>query len=469
MGEHGRWGLLRSPWPPLVAGLGVVAVAVAFAAFEMALLVCGLATAALLVWKYGPREGLWYLLIASMPFHELLTVEIHGTVSIYLTDVLLFGLFAEAAYRGEVKRVWRSSPTLKVGLAVLLLSVPGLFTATRVFWGIASVYRIALQIALFIVALSIVRTGRQATRTFVALLLGLAPAVAYGLYQASLPFGAEVPEWSKQQITYGEHGERNLRIFSTFDNPLRFSHYLTTGLAVSLGLAFSDLKRLWRGLLLVIGAAAAYCNMFTYSVAGTVGMLTALGSTAVLSRRRAIVLVPLLVLPLVLVSPGALVRKASRVLTGDAYTVAGRLITYQQGITVMLDHPLTGVGWGSMRSSLEHDYRLTRAYGVGFGVENYFLHRGAALGLPGMALYVALCIMFFRNVKIARASPRSASWPSAVVLIGGIALYVQGQSFPMANATSNYLLWLMLAMAEQMRAYATTDTGAGAGPAEGAQ
>lgn len=441
---------MRSPWLPVLAGLTAIILAVAVAPYVATVVVLSLAVACWLVWRFGARTGLWFLFVASIPFREALSIDIHGTASLFPSDLLLIGLFAEAAYRGELRRLWRSSVVFRIGLAILALSLLGLLTASRLFWGVASIYRIALQIAVFVVASSVVRSGRDATRTLVAVVVGLAPAVAYGFYQASLPFGTVLPDWSSYLVAYGPAGERSVRVFSTFDQPLRFSHYLTIGFGLSLGLALSNLRRAVKAALLVVGAAAAYCNVFTYSIAGTLGMLSAAGTMLALGRRWAAALLPVLIVLLLLLSPAALLNKASRILAGDTASVAARIVTYQQSLLVMRDRPFLGAGWGSVRSSMEYDHRITRASAVAFGAENYFLQRGVALGVPGLALYVALCVLFFRNLIRSRGSPATASWPGAAILVGGVAFYVQAQSFPAANVTSTYLLWLFFALAGRM-------------------
>ena len=442
--------LIRSPWPAAIVGIAAVVWAVAVAPSATAAVVVVLAVASWLVWKFGLRMGLWLLFLASIPYREPLSIDIVGTASLFTTDVVLVALFIDAAIRGELLRLWRRSAVLKIGIAILLLSLPGLMTATQFFWGLTSVYRIALQIALFVVAMSVVRTGRDATLSLVAVVLGLAPAIVYGLYQATLPYGADLPDWANHLVSYGPTGARKVRVFSTFDHTLRFSHYLTIGLGLSIGLAFSSLRRVAKGALLAIGAAAAYCNLFTSSIAGAVGIVSVSGTGLILGRRRAAVLLPLLIVLLFLLSPANLVSKATRVLSGDATTIAARLVTYKQGVEVIRTRPLTGTGWGGIRRFMEHDFRITRAHAVAFGAENYFLQRAMALGLPGLALYVALCVIFFRNLSRTRGSPEIADWPGAAVLVGGIAFYVQGQSFPATSATTNFVLWLLFALAARM-------------------
>jgi hypothetical protein len=442
--------LLRSPWLPVLVGLAVIALAAAVAPSAVALAVAALAVASWLVWKFGLRAGLWLLFLASIPYREPLSIDVHGTASLFPTDLLLVGLLVEAAFRGEVRRLWRSSTIFKIGLAILVLSLPGLMTATRFFWGVTSVYRVALQVAVFVVASSMVRSGRDAMRALLAVLIGFVPAVAYGFYQANLPYGAELPEWAHHLTSWTPEGKRVLRIFSTFDHTLRFSHYLTIAFGLSVGLAFSSLKRAAKVVVLVIGAATAYCNLLTASVGGVFGTLAAVVTGLVLGRRRAALLLPILVVALVVMAPPNLTDKAGRVLSGRSATLAARLVTYRQGINIVSEHPLLGVGWGGIFTSLKYTHRISRAEPVAFGVENYFLQRAVALGIPGLALYLSLFVLFFRNLSRTRGSPVAASWPVAAVLTGGVALYVQAQGIPTTAATTNLVLWLLFALSARM-------------------
>jgi O-antigen ligase len=222
-------------------------------------------------------------------------------------------------------------------------------------------------------------------------------------------------------------------------------------LGLALGLAFSAISLGRRALAVIIGAGAVVCNLLTYALGGLVGMLAAVVSALVLYRRRRVVIpLALAVVLLVGLSPTTLTSKAERVLTGRAVTAAARLVTYKQALTIMVDHPIVGVGWGSIRSFMEEEYRVTRAHAVAFAAENYFLQRGVALGLPGIILFVILCVLFFRNALWPRGDPAGAAWPRAAIIVGGVAFYFQAQTFPAASATSGHLLWLLFALAEAM-------------------
>jgi O-antigen ligase len=442
-----------------MAVLIALTLGVAFAPFPVAAGLAMGAIAALLVWKFGAREGAWLLLLASIPLREPLSIDVVGTASIFPTDILLLGLVIVKARRSAFRSTWRS-PSFKIGLALILLSIPSLITATRLFWGVTSVYRLVAQVALFFVAWNMVRSGRDAQRALVAVVAGLVPPIAYGFYQASLPYGAELPDWSHHFIAWDLMGRETVRVFSTFRHPLHLAHYLSVGLGLALGLASSSLRRGVKGLLLAIGAAAAFCTVFTFSIGGLLGIATAVVTTIVLQRRRRLVLLaPILLIVPLLFAPPALKSKLGGVLTGQATSGAARMVTYAQSFRIIRDNPLTGVGWGSVRSMFETEYRLTRANAVQFTAENYFLQRGVALGLPGLILAVALCVLFFRNIVRPRGSPPDPMWPRAAILTAGLVFYIQGQTFPTQYVCGSYLLWLLFAIAERMRKSSITSSG----------
>jgi hypothetical protein len=456
----------RSPWPYVAAALVGLSAGAASAPLTTALAVSSVTLTALLVWRFGGREGLWYLFLAAIPFREPLSVDIHGTVSLFFGDVLLLALVASVARQHGVTGLWRRSLVFRVGVAIIALNLLGLFTATRFFWGVAWIYTLLGQLAVFYVASHVVRSPSEAARSLVAVVLGLAPAAAYGLYQASLPFDASLPDWANRMTAWGPTGEPHLRVFSTFDHTLHYAHYLSLGFGIALGLAASRLARGVRFVCLAVAIAAAYASYFTYSIGGLLGVLAgAVAVPVVRWRRAALVLVPAAVAVLLVLSPAPLVRKFDRVLTGEASTSAARLITLGQAVSVMRDHPLTGVGWGGIRTSLEYKYRVARGTAIAYAAENYFLQRGMALGFPGLLLYVVLFVLFFRNALRARGDVPEAPWPRAAIIAGGAAFYLQAQAIPAAQATANYVLWLLFALAERMAAESRGGTPVGrAGP-----
>jgi putative inorganic carbon (HCO3(-)) transporter len=307
----------------------------------------------------------------------------------------------------------------------------------------------------FSIARLVITDRAEALRSFVVVALSLVVPIAVGFYQASLPFGAPVPDWGFQATAYDLSGHPSYRIFSTLNHPLNFSHYLTIGFAVCLGITYG-VERPWHrvGLLLLAGAALL-CNLYTYSAGGLLGVLATLVALVLLRRSWKLLAVVLAaVLVVALVAPPALVAKVDRLLSGEALTAAARLVTYKQSFMVIRDHPFFGLGWGGIRTSLEHAYRISRAGVVAFTAENYFLERAIAVGLVGLALYLGLWYSFVRNVRDLRRSWESSLGVDpvrTVMVVAAVAFLAQGQVMPATNISTNSVMWLLFAAAEALR------------------
>ncbi len=447
--------VLASPWPYVCLLVAAILVGVVFAPLAVAAVVVGGAAASLLVWRFGAVRGLWYLVILTLPLKEPLSFDIHGTVSVYPTDILMVFLLVRVVASTGLRELWRRSQSLRLVLLIAALSAAGLYTATNFFWGVASLYRIVMLVVLFGVARVLVTDRSEAKRVLAMVALSLVVPVIVGLYQASVPFGTELPDWGIAYTAYDASGNPSHRVFSTLNHPLNLSHYLTVGFALSLGLAVG-LKRFWhRVTLVVIAGLSVLCNLYTYSAGGVLGMLGAVVALTVLRRSWKLVVAVLIVLVIVaLMAPPALVDKIDRLFSGEALTAAARIVTYQQAFMVLQDHPVFGLGWGSIRTSLEGAYRISRADPVAFTAENYFLQRAIALGLVGLALYLALWFFFARNVRALRrtwSSPGAVDPVTTAMLAAATAFLVQAQVIPATNISPNSVLWLLFAMAEALR------------------
>ncbi len=465
-----------APWVAIAVVVAAVAAAVAFSPLPVSLVVIGGSAAAVLVRRYGLSHGVWYLILLTIPVKEPLSFDVHGTVSLYPVDVLLFALCGALLLRHGYKEVWRRSRTLRPLLAIVVLSVVGLYGASNVFWGVASIYRIAVQLATFVTALLLVRDAADARRSLIFVALSLVAPVLYGFYQASLPFGAPVPDWGPHATAYDLFGVPFFRAFSTMNHPLNFSHYLTIGVGLCLGLAVHARSPRVRGLLVLTAGAAAVCNLFTYSAGGIVGMLAAVIAVVIMSRsRKLMAAAAVVVVALALTSPPALTAKIDRLLSGRSITTAARLVTYHQSFLVLRDHPILGVGWGGVWGAFSGQYRLTRADAVAFGAENYFLYRAVATGAVGLLLYLLALVYYVRNLRamggLERDDERLIQLRVAMVA-ASFAFFAQAEFIPAANISTNSILWLFLALAERLgdpgsvRARAVADGPTGKLPGE---
>jgi O-antigen ligase len=443
-----------NPWLWICVAVVVIVVAAALAPVATTLAVLGAVAVVFLVWRFGTSRGLWYLVLLTLPLKEPLSFDVHGTVSVCVTDFVLVLLFLRVLAATGLRTLWNRSVSFRLEVAILVMSVVGLYTATRLFWGVAGVYRLMMLTALFVVGRVLVRDRDEAVRSLFFVCLSLIVPAIFGVYQAALPFGTELPDWGGTWTAYDAFGKPTHRVFSTLNHPLNLSHYLTVGFALCLGLAVGMRRARTRVALVCVAALAAFCNLYTYSAGGIVGVVAAVAALVLLVRSGRLLAVAVAALvAAAFLAPPALVAKVERLFSGEAVTAAARLVTYKQAFMIIRDHPLVGLGWGGIRTSLEGVYRVSRADAVAFTAENYFLQRAIALGLVGVGLYSALWLRFIGNVRrLTRSSPASSRFdPLTVALIAGATAFAaQAQVMPATNVSTNSILWLMFAIAESL-------------------
>lgn len=442
-----------SPWLLAIASTAALALCTAFFPVYSVFLIQTLAIAVYLVWRFKTHTGLWLLFVVSIPLRKPLSFEFYGTASIFYSDILLFVLTCMIAWKHGFLEIYRRSFVIKIGIGIFLISLIGMYSATRIYFGIVSIYELGGALLVFYVARNLIHNERDVYRTLLALLVGLVPAIIYGLYQASLPFDAPLPDWSFRHSAYSFAGEPRIRVFSTLASPLRFSTLLSVGFGMAIGLLSTGLGRGWKLFLFIFCIAAAVCNVFTYSLSGIVGMISAGIAILFMHRRNRVVLfLPLSLIVLMLAAPEPLVRKFEHVFSGESNASMARLLTYQQSYRILTENPLLGVGWGGYGTAMKETYRMARSPILSFVAENYFLHRGVALGIPGLILYIALMVLFIRNtLGLGSRVKLGEKWPRTCILAAGVAFYAQGQFIPAWFPSGIYYLWLLFAIAERMR------------------
>ena len=433
----------------LAAGVGL-ALAAAYVPVQAAFLALALAAATALVYRLGLRMGMWCLFVATIPIRAPLSVDIVGTSTLFLNDIILLLLTAACAWEHGVRTILRQSPSFRIGTFLAVLALGGLYTATRLKWGLAIALNEVGQTAAFYVAWHWIRSGKHARYTLLSFVIGLLPAVAVGLHQSTLSVREfQVRDSFVPAVAWDEAGNPHVRVFGTFGHPLHFSQALSIGAGLAAGL-LAEASAAGRFLLAGAIGAIAFCNQYTYSIGGLVGTMGGLLTALFMSRRRwVLAALPVVLVVWALVAPSAFLLRIESSISGKNPTTVARLITYEQTFRVLRDHPLLGVGWGGIRTALEENYRITRDEVVSFTAENYFLERALATGVVGLGLTLLVCVLFFRNVRV-RAPADPMPWPRAALLSGGVAFYLQAQFIPSADPESRYVLWILLALAERM-------------------
>jgi O-antigen ligase len=459
------------PWLwALVAAPAALATTLAVLAPGPSLVVAlALAAAAGLVRRYGALRGVFYLFVGTLPFREPLGFDVAGTKTIYPTDFLIYGLVAAVLREHGIRRLWRRSPVFRIGTVILALSVLGVYGSPRPFWELTAIQRTVGELATLYVARCLVRSGAEARTVLLAYVAGMVPAILYGFHQSTIPVDASTfPRWAEVPLAYDAGGRARVRIFSTFDHALHLSQALamTVGLAVGLlGVVRGHLRRL---ALVATACAAAVCNQYTYSVSGVLGTGAAAFAGLLTGRsRRWLPAFPLLFAAWIVLTPDALRVRLTELAHGTSATALARIITYRQGLRALIEHPIRGVGWGGIGDLTQGAYQIARSEMVPTGPENYFLFRMVALGIPGLFLYGALPFLLLRGCRRpgGRAAEAARAWPRAAVLGAAAGYWVQAMFMPSGSYPNNYVLWLLLGLAESMREAALAPEGVPVPPA----
>lgn len=427
---------------------------VAYAPLPTSLGVLAAATGAVLVRGVGLRLAAWLIFIATIPLRPPLSIDVLGTRTLFLNDVVLLGLFAATLYERGIRDIWRASWTFRLGVLLFVLSMLGLYSASRFAWGANFALCMAAQVSIYYVGWYLVRDGRVARWTLLAFVAGMIPAAIYGIYQSTLPLNA----FSQDEMGYipplawDSAGQPHVRINATFDHQLRCALALSAATALALGLALQT-RSARRALLVGLATLFAYCNQFTYSVGGLIGTATTVLALALVAKRSwTLVALPVALLGWLIATGGTLMHRATQMAGGSQSTLIARLLSYQQSFQVLRDHPLLGIGWGNIRTAFEGEYRLARSENVVYSPENYFLQYAVALGLVGLAVTLTICVRFVRSVLTKPPdTPEGREWPRAALIVGGATCWVQVQTFAAGDYTSAYLLWFLIVLAERMQ------------------
>lgn len=213
----------------------------------------------------------------------------------------------------------------------------------------------------------------------------------------------------------GEMAGGILRIKVFADESNVFALDLTIALPLALGLFLWHknvfLKIFFGGVISLL----LLTIIFTFSRAGylqLIGVLVIFFGLRLFEKKKiiAILLIAFMafaILQVTLVMPGKYGERMRSIAEFSEYSAGRRLVGWQNGLEMMLDHPVSGVGIGVFKYAfVEHAIEKGR-WGQRFYQEptdahNVYLQIGGELGLPGLALFLLLIIWTLKDLNIAR-------------------------------------------------------------------
>jgi O-antigen ligase len=315
---------------------------------------------------------------------------------------------------------------------------------------------ILLSIGLFFVVVNCVRTQKQLrvlvlviilagfAAAFVGIILYFLPAewsirLLSALGRVGYPTGAGVLRYVE------DNPDLALRAISTSTDPNVLGGLLILITTLTAAQLFSRKPLLPRALVAVMALADALCLYLTYSRGSMLGLAAGLGLLALVKYRR---LLPLMALAagLLLLLPQAqdYVQHFVEGLRFQDLATLMRLGEYKDALILISRHPWIGVGFvGTPESSLY------------IGVSMVYLLIAEEMGLIGLAAFLLIIALFFRQVWLAWPTVRKQEGLEAIllglatalagILVGGLAdHYFFNLSFP--HSVSIFWIFLGLGM-----------------------
>jgi O-antigen ligase len=313
------------------------------------------------------------------------------------------------AATGALRRQPLTRPFLALGVLTLLSALssgdPG--------WSLW-IARDLLRVAIFYLVLWHTRDAAHALRLWQGFLVALTVMACYGLAQAWVCRAQPDVPGRAWLVDLCVHPSR-------INGP--FSIYMTFGGVLLLGalffvayLANVPWRRAWW--MVPAGTVTVAALALTYSRNAWLGLAAGSLGLVLTARRGLRIVVILLGIALVvgLLSPGAVTQRVRSMADLQDQTVRDRVAMWRSGLAMIADHPLLGVGPGEVRAWYPQ-YRRPEAIRPSTGhLHNSAIQIAAERGLPALAAWLWLWVVFFREGRriLARVG-KGPSLPRALV------------------------------------------------------
>jgi len=424
--------LLLNVLPPRWATLGILGMMVPFVA-----VVTG-----------GVKRFFLGMLVFTLPIQLDITIQHSGHLGgaagfiISLYDVTLAVLYtlwiSEIARNRNVKINFFPRISLPffclVGMATLSMA-----TASFPELSLFEIVQVVKMYLGFLYIANNIRSRREIQFVVVFLLLGLFLESVLGLaqYKFDRPFVPSILG-GPEKLGSIRLGEPLSRISGTWASYNDFAWYLTFMLPISLSLLFSRIKGIYKsmcGLTLVVGIGALIC---TLSRAGWSSFVIAIlmvsllnfsktkGKTGLNNFAISTIAILIIVSSVVTVNPRFLNIVNRRVFSDDYDAAQSRIPQMQVASNIIKANPVLGVGINNYTEVMQ-DYDTTDMGLTSITrhqVHNIFLQIGAEMGIVGLAIFIWLIWMVYKEGL--RYFKESEGSMSAIVigLIAGITAFL---------------------------------------------
>ena len=291
-----------------------------------------------------------------------------------------------------------------------------------------------------------VQTRRQAYHVVGAVLASSLLVSAYGIYQYFHGVAMLTSEW----VDVAQFPTLKTRAFSTLQNPNLLAAFLLMVMSLAGGIFFSTQRLRIRLPLLLVGAVALLCLIFTYSRGAWVSLVVITVICGFLFSRRLLwVLGPALGI-IGFFARDLVVARVASIFNPTDTSATLRMALWESTWSMIADHPVTGIGWGAYQFVYPaYDFFIQDPGTIIFHAHNLYLNIAAELGLPGIALFL---LALLAHVAIGFRVLRQTRLPEQRGIVMGLIAVVIGvlvngmTDFALFNIEISMLFWLFVAL-----------------------
>jgi O-antigen ligase len=404
-----------------------------------------------------PEIGLG-IVAATIPLQDAVMVSL-GAGSLTATRLVLIPFIVGWASAWLFGRV-RLPVTAPIVAWLLILGALWLSVITAIDRGAwaEEMYRWAVALALYVVAVASLRRGTDARLLLAGTTAGMLMCMAVAARQVMTGTGPATFESGGIMRAYGFFGE---------PNPLAAYLEMTALLVAPLGIimALRPGQSMWRRYGLLAAAATGGCTLLlTQSRGGMLGFAAGSLVVALLTCRLSRIVAfcgIILAIPLLLVLPAgragverfaasvAAVSSTEQV-TPENWSVQERVAHWKAGLHMLETYPVTGVGAGNFDARYREmttvwRFRIPRGH-----AHHAALQMGAQAGYTGLIAYIVL--LFAVGARILRGAMHARLPGERALAVGAlgvlVAVMVHGQFDYLHGLSLNLAFALALACAE---------------------
>jgi O-antigen ligase len=413
--RHGIGGAPRAAIP-VVAALGLIAaVAVSRSLDATMVLVAVAALAGSILLVLRVEWALPTMAVFSVLRLANAATETHGAPSLFqlLLIVIAFGIAARWLHTRE-RPTGGGSTAILAGIFVLVAAA-SLFASSNPSVAAADFESLYKDALLAVLAGMLLRDPADLRRVVWAMVASGAVLATLSTYQFAVgAYDQSFLGFARSSVENIVDATDDVRVSGPIGDPNYYAQLLVMLLPLALDRLWSERRRILRVAAAYAAAVMTATILFTFSRGGAVGLVM-VGVLMLVKHppsKRAVAAVLLVAAASLPFLPDGYVARLTTL--GQVGTVEGatdvsiraRTSELAAGVEMFLDHPLTGIGYGTFA----HNYlEYARATGIeqvlkGREAHNLYLEVAAETGLPGLIAFGALAAGTFAAILKGRAA-----------------------------------------------------------------